>query len=1004
MTNNKSSQQHTDRSEQAVTDSDLARIEFHRNAVALLPDSTDKTPGIATVLFERGFEISSRSCACKIAHKRTCAHVRKLTAICNHFQQKLGRKSLEEDFRASIWYQIAALFIEDCRDTPAQVKMATVMEVDADNKAVKVIKVFNSGDGELLTYLSQGPDRSLFIERCAHLVQTSQAPYRSAIMRHLKNMTITDNENSLSEMGRQTRRQVLEASFWYQVAYHCYLTFGTQGITFHPTIEKKSGQFTAICRNEDGPLLRLAVPRMQVKQLLNTFEKVLHNQHGLTIHPIPFKSIFDISTNDHSDLVVRPMIKAIQENGETHYLSHEGLEKYRYGSLIYISELDLLAELQPPEKAVKPFDAGDMNVIKSAQVPSFLADSRRTLEDGPFRIDDSVRRLKIFKQYDHIEITPIAADRKYCWLAVEYGFGNRNINLADIMTARINNERFLPVADGWIDCKTLELGDIHDLIKQPPPTKDAPHPGAYKVSRSEMLRLQALSFYQASIRDENKKRAQWLQRFVSVQPEKPPTVKGLTAPLRPYQELALHWLWYLHENQLGGLLCDDMGMGKTHEVMAFMLCLRQAKKKPPPNLVVCPTTVLSHWENKLKTYAPGLKLSVYHGIKRSLPKSRGKTDVLLTSYGVLLKDMLKLHKRSWNLVAFDETQHLKNAATQSYMAADGLKARMKIGLTGTPLENSITDLKALMDLVMPGYLGGNARFKRRYVVGEDPDGMMREELHRLIAPFILRRLKADVLTELPEKIEDFRICELSQDQIKLYRDAVAARANNFIETLQNSKRKIPYMHIFALLNILKKICNHPMLLDKGLEIGKEYQSGKWELFKELLDESLDSGQKVVVYSHYLEMIDLMERHLTTKAIPFVKLIGKTQKRGEIIEIFNTDPVCRVLLGSLKAGGVGIDLTAASVVIHYDRWWNAAREDQATDRVHRIGQTRGVQVIKLVTRGTLEERIAQIIDRKRELMEEIIQVDDHGFLKSFSREELVDLLSMPKGAWSPSDDG
>ncbi len=999
MPKTKPSKAPSDSPDHAISDRDLARIEFHRNAIALLPEADEKTPGVATALVERGFKITSRSCTCEIARKRTCAHVRKLTAICTHYHKQLGKKSLEEDFRASIWYLMASVFIEDCRDTPAAVKMITAPEPDSKNRDANVIKVFNSRDEEMLTYLSQGADRSLFIERCAHLIQTGQAPYRSAILRHLKNMTITESERDLSEMGRLTRRQVLEASFWYQMAYHGYLMFGNEGVTFHASIEKETGQFTAACRNSDGELLlRLVVPRLLVKRLLNTFKKVLHNHHGLTIHPIPFKSIFNISMNHRLDLEVRPMIQMIQKNGETRYLSQAGLEKFRYGTLIYVSELDLLAEFQPPNGDVGQLELGSgvMNIIKKAQVPSFLADSQHTLEKGPFKLDASVRQLQVFKKYDRVEIMPVAANHQWCWLSVEYGFGNRNISLADIMAARADNERFLPVADGWVDCQTLDLGDIDALFKQQPDPSDDLNKGAYKISRTELLRLQAMSLYKADIRAENKKRSQWFRRFLDGLPESPPpTVKGMTSPLRPYQEHGVQWLWYLHENALGGLLCDDMGLGKTHEVMAFMLCLRQTVVSDEPFMVVCPTTVLSHWESKLRKYAPNLKIFVFHGPQRRLPKSLAKIDVLLTSYGILLRDVAKLREIPFYLAVFDEIQYLKNAATQSYMAAASIQARMKAGLTGTPVENSVNDLKALMDLIMPGYLGSNIRFKRRYGASTDPDGLLRKELHRLIAPFTLRRLKSTVLSELPEKIEDLRICELSEDQVKFYRDAVSSRADNFIQTLQNTKKKVPYIHIFALLNLLKKICNHPMLLDKGLEIGRQYQSGKWDLFKELLAESLASGQKVVIFSHYLGMIDLIERHLNAETIPFVKLIGKTQKRGEIVEIFNTDPVCRVFLGSLKAGGTGIDLVAASVVIHYDRWWNAAKEDQATDRVHRIGQTRGVQVIKIVTRGTLEERIATIIERKRQLMESIIQVDDPGFLKTFSREELIDLLAMPE---------
>jgi SNF2 family DNA or RNA helicase len=251
-----------------------------------------------------------------------------------------------------------------------------------------------------------------------------------------------------------------------------------------------------------------------------------------------------------------------------------------------------------------------------------------------------------------------------------------------------------------------------------------------------------------------------------------------------------------------------------------------------------------------------------------------------------------------------------------------------------------------------------------------------------------------VLTELPAKIEDLRTCRLSDDQVKLYRDAVEKRGRDLRKVLEADGQPVPYMHIFALLNLLKQICNHPALVEKDTDSYDRYGSGKWDLFCELLVESLDSGQKVVIYSQYLAMIEIIEAFLQELKVGYVSLTGKSRNRGAIIQRFNEARDCRVYVGSLKAGGTGIDLVAASVVIHYDRWWNAAREDQATDRVHRIGQRRGVQVFKLVTEGTLEEKIAALIAKKRLLMESVVKEDDPGLLKSFTREELIDLMDMP----------
>ena len=321
---------------------------------------------------------------------------------------------------------------------------------------------------------------------------------------------------------------------------------------------------------------------------------------------------------------------------------------------------------------------------------------------------------------------------------------------------------------------------------------------------------------------------------------------------------------------------------------------------------------------------------------------------------------------------------------------------MKLGLTGTPIENRLGELKALMDMALPGYLGKDTDFKSRYVkpIEDHGDDERKAQLSKLISPFALRRKKESVLDDLPEKIEDIRTCTLSEDQVKLYRDAISEKGEDLLENLQKEEKSIPYIHVFALLNLLKQICNHPALLKGGMDDYQALESGKWDLFRELLEESLQSGQKVVIYSQFLGMISIMEKYLAKKEIDFVSLTGKTVNREEIIERFNQDPACRVFVGSLKAGGVGIDLVAASVVIHYDRWWNAAKEDQATDRVHRIGQKRGVQVFKLVTEGTLEEKIAALILKKRNLMDSVIEESDPTVMKSFTRKELIELLAVP----------
>jgi SNF2 family DNA or RNA helicase len=366
-------------------------------------------------------------------------------------------------------------------------------------------------------------------------------------------------------------------------------------------------------------------------------------------------------------------------------------------------------------------------------------------------------------------------------------------------------------------------------------------------------------------------------------------------------------------------------------------------------------------------------------------------NVLLTSYGILRNDILSLKKVNFSLVVFDEVQNLKNRNTQNYQAAALIQAQMRLGLTGTPIENSLLDLKSLFDLVLPGYLGSDEDYAARYISTEAGLSPGLPHLRKLISPFTLRRLKTDVLEELPEKIEDVRTCPLSELQVRLYRDALSTKGASLLSQIETNPGPLPYIHIFALLNLLKRICDHPALVMNRIEEYQNYASGKWDLFQELLFETLDSGRKIVVFTQYLGMISMMERLLNDLGIEFVTLTGSSQDRGEIVRRFNEDANCRVFLGSLKAGGTGIDLVGGSTVLHYDRWWNAAREDQATDRVHRIGQKRAVQVFKLVTEGTLEDKISAIIEKKRELMNSVVQADEAHLNKIFTREELMELL-------------
>lgn len=477
--------------------------------------------------------------------------------------------------------------------------------------------------------------------------------------------------------------------------------------------------------------------------------------------------------------------------------------------------------------------------------------------------------------------------------------------------------------------------------------------------------------------------------------------------LRPYQMNGLSWLWSLYHRGLAALLADEMGLGKTHQVLALLSTLYRAKAKQnkpkQPSLVVAPTSVIAAWSQKLKKYDTGLKYHVFHGSSRVLPKSG--VDVVLTTYGILYREPI-LRERDWHVVILDEAQAIKNASTISSRASRALKSKFRIAMTGTPIENQTTDLWSLMEFMLPGYLGSLPRFKRLYGWGrETPTDAQAQALKRLVSPFLLRRTKTKVLTELPEKTEEIVQCEMTAPQRKAYKECLnGAEAERARADLMAGK-KIDYANILAVLTRLKQICDHPKLAAltqgkiKKLGSVDPAMSGKWETFEELINEALRSDLKIVVFTQYLSMIDLIGHHLEKQKVGYTELRGDTPDRGSRLEKFARDPECKVFLCSLLAGGLGIDLTSASVCIHYDRWWNPAKENQATDRLHRFGQTRGVQVFKLQIPNSVEDRIAQIIQSKTALSGSLIEESSAG-LKSFSRKELLDLLQ--PGNWFDPD--
>ncbi len=650
---------------------------------------------------------------------------------------------------------------------------------------------------------------------------------------------------------------------------------------------------------------------------------------------------------------------------------------------------ELPVDSRLPERVRHP------SIIEGDSLALFLNYELEGLRDYATSIDPRLTKPDSLKLVATSILEADATGKGWYGLKLSYRSEKGLVSVSTLWTLLKQKKRFAFTEAGLID---LEEKRFH-WLKMLKKNRIDRRSNITVLSTMELIRLNAFE----SIEVHKSKGADYehsvelLKELTEFRIPEEPDLTGLTSSLRPYQQIGVRWLWFLYHHSLSGLLCDDMGLGKTHQAMALMAAIvnrfKQRQEGPRHFLIVCPTSVLFHWQEKIATFLPGMRVCTFYGLNRSLKEFHEQYDVLLTSYGIWRLEHELLSNVPFELAIFDEIQIAKNHNSRVHASLLSVNASMRIGLTGTPIENHLRELKSLFDIVLPTYMPSDADYREFFVkpIEKEHDIHRRALLSRFIKPFVIRRKKEDVLLDLPEKTEEVAHCGLSAEQVELYDQVIAKSRDQILEELENDKTPIPYIHIFSILTSLKQVCNHPAAFMKRPETYREHESGKWDLFVELLNEARDSQQKVVVYSQYLAMLDIIEDHLNEQGIGFATIRGSTMDRGQQVHRFNHDPGCEVFVGSLQAAGLGVDLTAASVVIHYDRWWNAARENQATDRVHRIGQTRGVQVFKLVTKGTFEERIDEMIAKKAKLMDEVVGADDHQILKALDRNEIIELL-------------
>ena len=468
-----------------------------------------------------------------------------------------------------------------------------------------------------------------------------------------------------------------------------------------------------------------------------------------------------------------------------------------------------------------------------------------------------------------------------------------------------------------------------------------------------------------------------VQKLVNNDFKRSVTPKSFNGILRKYQKEGFKWLNELSELGFGGILADDMGLGKTIQVITFVLSKRSKK-----TLIITPTSVLYNWKDEFERFAPNVRVGLVHGTKaqrdRMLSEIK-KYDVLITTYGTLKNDENEYEKLQFDYCIIDEGQNIKNPTSKTTLSVKKINSKCNFALTGTPIENNLMELWSIFDFVMPGFLFTKERFKAKFIQNKNT-----EELKSLITPFILRRVKEDVLDELPEKIEKKYLVDMTTKQKSIYKSYV----KEIKEKLKSSKGNT---NMLTFITKLREVCLDPSLIMDDYNGG----SGKINALMELLDNYIDGNKKILVFSQFTSALKNIEKNLEEVGINYIYLDGSigSKERGELVKKFNEDPLISVFLISLKAGGVGLNLTSASVVIHFDPWWNPAIENQATDRAHRFGQKNVVEVIKLISKDTIEEKILLLQEDKKELIESLMdekEMDGKKF-KRLSEDEILNLL-------------
>ncbi len=624
----------------------------------------------------------------------------------------------------------------------------------------------------------------------------------------------------------------------------------------------------------------------------------------------------------------------------------------------------------------------------------FLQNTTGVLRSKGWEIVGELKSLRLSRTVPKVR-GAITSGIDWFDLNLAIGYGDVDVDFSTVLAAYRSGRQYIRLDDGswgilpldWLKKAVAPLEELSNIegqdkgsIKNSDRLKIRP----YHIPLAEEI-LTGIDIQSTPAFESLRKR---LNSFKGIEEVDVPS--GLTAGLRDYQKRGLDWLGFLSEFSFGGILADDMGLGKTIQTLAHFLRYKEKSVSSKPSLIVAPTSVAYNWQEESLRFTPELKVVVLTGPERHQHfESINEADLVITTYALLRRDFNELSKHAYHYIILDEAQFIKNPAAQTTKLCKSLTGNYRLALTGTPLENNLTEVWSIFDFLMPGLLGSHKSFQERYEkpIAKAQDKEAMERLKRRLRPFILRRVKQDVARELPPKTEIIAHCGMTSPQKTLYEQVLNTYRAKVFEAVAKKGIERSQITILDALLKLRQVCNHPQLLK--VASNKVKTSGKMELFQEMVEELVSEGHRALVFSQFTQMLAIVRQWLDHKGIHYCYLDGRTRDRSKVIKEFNENGTPLFLI-SLKAGGTGLNLTVADYVIHIDPWWNPAVENQATDRAHRIGQDKHVFVYKMITKDSIEEKILKLQKRKKELFDSLLS--EGGLSKSLTREDLEELFS------------